>query len=283
MNAENVKKIILASDIHLCHCDWLGVAPENRVQKFIDDLQKEYTQQPFEALLLLGDYSLDHWKWQTKGSYIEQGISYTKIFVEKYLSQLRDLSIEIRMIAGNHEQYGEALWQTLTGHRREDIYITGDWLFILIDTYKADLDPTEHSDGTYTGADMNFILQALAQYPDKKVILCSHYLEPWRDSEAFKALLRNENRIICLFGGHIHRSEIWQMEEEYGSKCVLSIGHYANPGISPPEKCMWGYRRLILSDSYLESCYVTPRNIYYVNNQKITHPYGEQDYLKIQI
>ncbi len=72
-------KIILASDIHLCHCNWLGVAPEVRVQKFIDDLKAEYQKEPFEALLLLGDYSLDHWKWQIKGSYAPRRASRSSI------------------------------------------------------------------------------------------------------------------------------------------------------------------------------------------------------------
>ncbi len=275
-------KIILASDIHLCHCNWLGVAPEVRVQKFIDDLKAEYQKEPFEALLLLGDYSLDHWKWQIKGSYIAQGKSYTKIFVDEYLSQLANLPIEIRMIAGNHEQYGDALWHELTGHHREEFYITGDWLFILMDTYKADLDPTEHSDGTYTGADMDLIRRMMDAYPDKKVILCSHYVEPWKDTEEFIDLLRNDDRVVCLFGGHNHRAEIWGMEE-YGKKPVLSCGQYADPGTKPPTDCMWGYRRLILTDTYIESCYVTPENRIVLNGEEILHPYGEQDSIRIEL
>ncbi len=278
----NEKKIIIASDIHLCHVDWLGVAPEERVQRFIDDLKREYKKQPFEALLLLGDYSLDHWKWQVKGSYIEQGKSYTKIFVDEYLSQLKDLPIEIRMIAGNHEQYGDELWYALTGHHREELYVTGDWLFILMDTYKANLDPTEHSDGTYTGADMEFIREAMAKYPDKKVIICSHYVEPWKDTQEFIELLRNDRRVVCLFGGHNHRSEIWGMEE-YGEKPVFSCGQYANPGTKPVTDCMWGYRRLLITDKYLDCCYVTPENEIFIDGEKALHPYGEQDHIIINL
>ena len=36
------KRIILASDIHLCHFDWFGVKAEDRVQKFVDDVKAEY-------------------------------------------------------------------------------------------------------------------------------------------------------------------------------------------------------------------------------------------------
>ncbi len=276
------KKIIIASDIHLCHEPWLGVPPEERVQRFVDDIKREYEREPFEALLLLGDYSLDHWKWQIKGSYLTEGKSYTKIFVDKYLSQLKELPIEIRMIAGNHEQYGEEKWHTLTGYRREDTYVTGDWLFILMDTYKADLDPTEHSDGTYTGADMEFIRASMAKYPDKRVIICAHYEEAWKDKEEFKALLREDARIVCHFVGHHHRSEIWGMEE-FGAKPTFGCGHYAKSGTKQPTDCMWGYRRLILTDKYIDCCYVTPENEIFLDGEKILHKYGEQDSMRIKL
>lgn len=284
LSEENMgrKKIILASDLHYCRQNWLGVDPDVRMQKFIDDMRAEYEKEPFEALLLLGDYSLDHWKWQTKGSYLEEGISCTELFVDKYLSQLEDLPIEIRMIPGNHEQFGKRLWNKLTGHRREEIYVTGDWLFILMDTYSDGLNPTEHSDGIYTGADVNFIRCAMLSHPGKKVIICSHYIEPWKDTEAFCRILRND-RVKCLFAGHTHRSEIWHMEEKYGSKCVIFTGQYSEPGETPPTKSMWGYRRLILTDEYLESCYVTPQNTIVYNGETIVHPYGEQEAITIEL
>lgn len=275
-------RIILASDIHLCHFDWYGLKAEDRVQKLIDDLKDEYKKEPFEALLLLGDYSLDHWKWQIKGSYIEKGISNTKRFVDEYLSQLKELPIEIRMIAGNHEQYGEELYHRLTGYHREDVYVTGEWLFILMDTYKGGLDPTEHHDGVYTGADVEFIRKQMEIYPDKKVIICCHYIEPWKDTEEFKALLRDD-RVVCLFAGHTHRSEIWHMEEEYGSKKVLFTGQYGESGEKPPTKSMWGFRELILTDEYMESSYITPENTVTINDEKIIHLYGKQDQITISV
>ena len=276
------KRIILASDIHLCHFDWYGVKAEDRLQKFIDDLKSEYEKYPYEALLLLGDYSLDHWKWQVKGSYIEKGISNTKRFVDEYLSQLRTLPIEIRMIAGNHEQYGEELYHELTGYHREDVYVTGDWLFILMDTYKGGLDPTEHHDGVYTGADMEFINKQLDAYPDKRVIICSHYIEPWRDTEEFKALLR-EDRVVCLFAGHTHKSEIWHMEEEYGSKKTIFTGQYGDLNHKLMTKSMWGFRELILGDDYIESNYITPENTLIIDGETVTHPYGKQEGIKINL
>ena len=278
----NDKRIILASDIHLCDYDWYGMKAEDRVQKFVDDLKAEYEKQPFEALLLLGDYSLDHWSYNIMGSYLERGISNTKRFVEDYLSQLKALPIEIRMIAGNHEMYGEALFHELTGYHREDVYVTGDWLFILMDTYRGGLDPTEHMDGIYTGADVEFIRAQMAAYPDKRVVICSHYLEHWRDTEELKALLRDD-RVICLVQGHTHKSEVWHNEEEYGFTKTLFTGQYSELNTTVKEKCMWGFREMILTDDYLESHYITPANVIDLNGREIVQEYGRQDSVVIPL
>ena len=272
-------RILLASDIHLCHKVWFGVDSDVRVQKFIDDIRAEYERQPFDALLLLGDYSLDHWKWNEKGSYIELGISNTKRFVDEYLSQLSDLPIEIRMIAGNHEQYGEELYFQLTGYHREDVYVTGDFLFILMDTYQDGLDPTEHHDGMYTGADVEFIKEQMAAYPDKKVIICSHYLEHWKDTEEFKEILRDE-RVICMVQGHTHKSEVWHNEEEYGSTKTMFTGQYGEPSNSSAGP-MWGFREIILTEDYLTSSYITPANTITQNGETVSYPYAKQDSVTI--
>ena len=272
------KRILLASDIHLCHLDWNGMENPKRVQKFIDDVREEYKKEPFEALLLLGDYSLDHWKWQIKGSYLAQGVSYTKHFVEEYLSQLKDLPIEIRMIAGNHEQYGDELYYEMTGHHREQIYVTGDWLFILMDTYKGGLDPTEHHDGVYTGADIDFVKEQMAAYPDKKVVICSHYLEPWKETDEFKAILRDE-RVKCLFCGHNHRADVWTLEEDCGKKIEACDGNYGEA----TEKCLWGFRELILTATTLESSYITPANTLTIGEKTIVHPYTKSDVFTVEL
>ena len=272
------KRLLLASDIHLCHLDWNGMENARRVQKFIDDIKAEYEREPFEALLLLGDYSLDHWKWQIKGSYLTQGVSNTKRFVDEYLSQLKTLPIEIRMIAGNHEQYGDALYFELTGHHREEIYVTGDWLFLLMDTYKGGLDPTEHHDGVYTGADLDFVKAQMEAYPDKKVVICSHYLEPWKESDEFKEILRDE-RVVCLFCGHNHRSDVWHLEEDCGNKIEACDGNYGEA----TGNCLWGFREVILTDHSLESSYITPANTLKIGDKIVNHHYTKSDSFRVEI
>ena len=67
-NEAKRMRVILMSDIHYCK-EWYGIAPEMKREMLCADLEREYAKDPYQALLLLGDYSLDHWVWDTKGTY----------------------------------------------------------------------------------------------------------------------------------------------------------------------------------------------------------------------
>ena len=278
-NMKNKQRFLIASDIHLCHIDWYGVPTEERMERFVRHVEEEYAKEPFEALLLLGDYSLDHWKWNIKGCWLTEGKSNTRTFAETYVSRLKKLGVPIVMIAGNHEQYGEALWTELTGYHRRDHLVCGDILFIFPDTFGADLDPTEHSDGTYCGVDVTFIKEIMAKYPDKKVILCAHHFAPERESEAFRTLVKEEKRILCLFGGHVHRSNVVELGEAWGNKVLLYTGNYAyNTGKeADAETSFWGFRDLKINSDEWSSRYITPENTAVIDGKEIHHPYGVQD------
>lgn len=194
-------RILLASDIHLCHIDWYGTKNDKQVEKCVADIEAECRREGADALLLLGDYSLDHWAWHVKGCWLNDGVSNTARFVRTYMERLRAACGEIRMIAGNHEQYGDALWQEQTGFARKDHLLCGGVLFILLDTFGADLDPVCHSDGTYCGADVLYIREKMAQYPDMPVILCAHHFAPEKESEEFCALVRGRSASSACSAG----------------------------------------------------------------------------------
>ena len=272
-------RFLIASDTHWCHLDWYGVPTEERMARFVRHVKDEFEKEPFEALLLLGDYSLDHWKWNIKGCWLTEGKSNTRTFAEVCVGELEKLGVPIAMIAGNHEQYGEALWTELTGYRRRDHLICGDILFILPDTFGADLDPTEHSDGTYCGVDVAYVKEIMAKYPEHKVVLCAHHFAPERESEEFKALVRENDRILTLFGGHVHRSNVVELGEEWGGKALLYTGNYSyNTGKeADAETSFWGFRDLILDGDTLISHYITPENTAVLEGKEIHHAYGTQD------
>ncbi len=281
----NRKRFLLCSDTHLCHIDWYGVPTEERMERLIKHIKEEYEKDPFEALLFLGDYSLDFWKWDIGGCYVANGRSETKEFMDKYVSRLFDLGIPMGFIAGNHEQYGYKKWNEITGYDRKDFLICDDILFILLDAFGEDLDPTEHSDGTFTAADTEYIAMLMENYPDKKVILCSHHFAPERESEEFKKLVREGERILCLFGGHVHLSDIHPLGEEFGGKALLYTGNYSYSGVkdAPPTASMWGFRDLIIDGDTLVSRYITPENEIELEGKRVLHPYGYQDVYEMKI
>lgn len=279
------KRFLIASDIHLCHVDWYGVPTAERMERFVRHVKEEYAKDPFEALLFLGDYSLDHWKWDIQGCYLTEGRSRTKEFVDGYVSSLLELGVPIGFIAGNHEQYGDKLWNELTGYDRKDFIICGDILFILLDTFGADLDPTEHSDGTFIPSDVAYIKALMENYPSKKVILAAHHFDPEKESEEFKRLVCDDDRILCLFGGHVHKSDVIELGEEWGGKALLYTGNYSYCGVkdAPPTASMWGFRDLIIDGDTLESRYITPENDILLDGTHVHQPYGYQDEYKIKI
>ncbi len=274
-------RLILMSDIHYCN-EWYGITPEMKREMLCTDLEREYEQYPYDAILLLGDYSLDHWAWNTKGSYLTQGISDTKRFVGHCLPRMAPRGVDVRMIAGNHEQYGEALWQDLTGFNRRDHLVCGSVLFILLDTFGGDLDPIEHSDGTYVGVNMADIRAIMLRYPDKKVILCAHWFDMEQESEEFRSFIAQEDRILCLFCGHNHLSKIISTGEKYGNKPIIYTGHYSYSGEKNPVHCLNGYREVLITEEGITSKYIVPSHTYTMRNVKFTTEYAEQDAIEIK-
>ena len=275
-------RVILSSDIHHVGHSWYGVSAEQHMENLARELENEYKNDPYDALLLLGDYSLDHWAWNTKGSYLTKGVSNTKEFVDLCMKRIAPEGVEVRMIAGNHEQYGDALWYELTGYKRRDHLVLGDVLFILTDSFGGDLDPTEHSDGTFIGSDASEIKALMNEYPDKKVILCSHWFDMTRESEEFKLLLKNEDRILCLFCGHNHISRVGSTGEECGNKPILYTGNYSYSGEPNPIRCLQGYRELIVTDEGITSKYIVPANKFVVSCITLTTERAEQDQFELK-
>ena len=272
---SEAKRILLISDVHNCHIDWYGVTNAERMERFVRHVREENERAPFEMILFLGDYSLDFWVWAEKGCYVDHQESRTQEFVEKYLSRM---PAPWYMIAGNHEQYSEEKWQRITGCSRRATVAVGSWLFILTDGFGADLDPTEHSDGTFTPIDVEYVHEQMAKHPDHKIVLCSHHFDPRFETEEGKALLSDE-RIVCLFAGHVHLSRIVDL----CGKKLCWTGNYSYSSEKDPLVSMWGFREAILTDDSLVTRYITPENEIELDGKKITVPYKTQDELEIRL
>lgn len=257
------QRILLLSDLHYCQEEYGGISREEKAERIVQQIKDEHQKYPFSLILFLGDYSLDHWAWKTFGTWLTEGKSYTKEFVDRYL---QDLPAPFYLLPGNHEQYDEEQWRSITGCSRSAEFVIGDYLFILWDSFGANLNPQEHSDGTYTPPDTSKILEIMAQHPDKKVFLCSHSFQPVLTPEEC-ALVRNP-RVVCLFQGHTHYSTVLTLPEEYDSKLLLQTGGWS--GTAAHSNCVWGMRDLYLEEDRVTSGYLVPR-------QKLIHR-GEQPY-----
>lgn len=263
------KRILLISDVHNCHKDWYGVSNDERMERFVRHLHEEYAREPYEMILFLGDYSLDFWQWDEKGCYVDHQESRTQEFVEKYV---RRLPAPWYMIAGNHEQYGEEKWKEITGCSRQGAVTVGDWLFVMLDGFGANLDPDFHSDGTFTPIDVSFVRAQMEKHPNHKVVLCSHHFDHRYETDEGKALIQDP-RIVCLFAGHVHLSRI----VDFLGKKLIWTGNYSYSSEKDPMQSMWGYREAILSEDSITTRYITPENTVVLDGKEINVAYSAQD------
>ncbi len=208
-----MKRILFISDFHYCQDSYGEISIDEKAIRLVNQINEEHQKHPIDYILMLGDYSLDHWGWFSKGTLLSKGESYTARFFEKYVCKF---PAPYFALAGNHEQYGEEGWQKITGNSRNGEVVIDDTVFIMWDSYGADLDPAEHSDGTYTPPRVNEIRKIIDENKGKKIILCSHYFKPCYTKEEIELI--NEPSIICLFVGHSHYACAEDLPKEYGRK-----------------------------------------------------------------
>ena len=272
------ERILFLSDLHDCHIHWYGTTTSDRLEKMVKDVE---AAGHFDQLIVMGDVSLDFWGWNEGGSYLQETPrSNTAHFMKTYMPRLPKPSC---IIPGNHEQYGTEKWQEITGWGREYVLETKCALFIAVDGYSGNLDPTEHSDGTYQPVNCDFIEKAMADCPDKPVFLLSHFFEMNKESDRFKALLKNNDRILAMMVGHTHRSAVLDAGEETGHKPILQCGNYSYSGEKEPGICFWGWRELIFEDDgTVHSFYHTPYSEYRHGDGAFVQEEGNQDEWTIQ-
>jgi len=240
------KRILIATDLHYCEMLWHNTDRVGRMKKFCTSVNKEYSENPFDMMLFLGDYSLDFWVWSTGGTYLNNPpVSDTANFMKDIYPQL---PLKAYMIPGNHEQYGNEKWKELTGFPRQFSVVYGDYVFLMCDTFAGNLNPTEHNDGTYTGIDTEFLKLMLQTHTDKKIIICAHNIIPERETEELKKLICENERIIAAFTGHTHRSNTVILDSQWRNFPIFYCGDFSYS--SGQENPNWGYRILNLENVF---------------------------------
>ena len=95
------------------------------------------------------------------------------------------------------------------------------------------------------------------------------------ESEEFAQLLREEDRIIAMFAGHTHLSNIVNLGEKYGNKCVIYDGAFSYS--RDIEHTRWGFRELRFEDGKVTTAYLTPPSEITLNGELARHKGGSQD------
>lgn len=259
-------RVIICSDLHLCKHpisggdpDWMGRSAEERMDNFVEKMNEYYEKAPYEKVVFLGDYSLDH-EIPPLGT-MPFGPSDTERFIKDYASRLKT---PYYMIPGNHEQYGYGTWLRMVGTSRQSAFTVGGYLFVCLDNYQGILDPEVGGNGQYTPTDLSFVKKKMEEYPNLPVILCSHFFELGEESEEFFDLLKNEKRIVCLFCGHDHRAAVTELGERADGVCMYHDGHYSFSGHCygghNEPLMMWGFCDVLLTEKGVKVFYFEPEN-----------------------
>ena len=253
-------RVIISSDVHHCTTNWYNLSSSIRMQMWVNAIKEEHEKKPIDLLIINGDTSLDYYAKQ--GTYTEQGISYTKEFVERFVSQLPE-EIPVYIMPGNHEAYTNAKWKEITGNDRQQTVAMKGNLFILLDNYGSEVGLKYDGDAACTPTDVGYIEQQMEAHPEcNKVWLIAHHFDVKNESEEFKALVKNNKKILGLFSGHSHQNSVTNLGAEFGGKKLAQTGNFsysyytAMPSgdeakdLSNLKNSFWGFRELnIMSEA----------------------------------
>ncbi len=243
-NAQNDRlRILLTSDIHCTDLlEWYGVTNAQRMQHWVDTVLAEHAADPFAAILIPGDISLDY---HDKKTPYDKGYSTGKEWMEQYLSQLPPIPRFI--LAGNHEQFTHEDWFALTGNHRQGSVTVGNHTFIMLDSFACDLGPTYDSSDQYSPMDVSYIQKTMLAHPKNNIYLVSHYFNLDLETEEFRHLLKTEDRIKGLYAGHTHLNRVIPLGAEYRNLTIAETGNFSYTLEKDLLRGFWGFRDLILT------------------------------------
>jgi len=140
-------RVLITSDIHCTDLgDWYGVRNEDRMEHWLREIHREHEKHPFDLILIPGDISLDYHDNRTP---FDKGYSTGYLFMKMYASRL-PAGVPLLVTAGNHEQFPEETWRTITGNPRQCHAVVGNHTFVMLDGFREALLPTYDSTDAYS-------------------------------------------------------------------------------------------------------------------------------------
>ena len=247
-----------------------GKKQGEKVQKIYDDIMEENRRSPLDAVLVLGDLSIDDY------DYRNLPWNFCKKFKEECMDRLPCPSYAI---PGNHDSYTNDKWVEVFGYDRQyAIELVGDNVFIMADTFAdTPANPANPASGSpHTKLDEAFLCECLEKYKGKKIFLCAHHFNADRTfEESTKKIIKENPDIVCLFRGHVHINSVIDLGEDFGGKQLIDIGGYGYSGRKVDGKWdfnvfdfswAWGYQIVEVYDDKIRTYHVKTDNHYVATN-----------------
>ena len=252
-----------------------GYTQEEKIEAILDDIEDFSERQPVDAVMVLGDLSLDDY------GYRNLPISYLKDLKKDFLDEL---DLPWYAIAGNHDSYPNEEWKAIIGTDRQYSVKIGDAAFIMLDTFADEL-ATSASGSPYVGVDIEWLEKELEKYPTESIFLCTHFYKADAADYKFKKLLKDNPRIACIFRGHTHKSTLLA-PEELNFTILADIGGYAYDGDDSSgtwdfsqfnDRWAWGYQVLEWNETEARIYHVKTPRTYTGSNGTFNFPGGIEE------
>ena len=215
--------------------DAFGYTQTEKMSAILTDVNKFAERENVEGVLVLGDLGTDDYGFRNLSE------NYVQKFKEEVMAKFPGVSYAL---PGNHDTYPNDMWNEIFGYDRQYSVKIGDAAFIMLDTY-ADLSTVDASGSRYTGIDVDWLEKELEKYPTEQIFLCCHYLGSQEENYKLNKILRENERIVCVFRGHTHLNEILVCNN-LNNEFMFDLGGYAYMG----EKTAAGYDYSVYDNSW---------------------------------
>lgn len=260
--------------------DAFGFTQREKIDKITEAVLAENEASPLDAVFVLGDLSID-----------DHDFRHLPNFCRRFKEECMDaLPCPSYAIPGNHDSYPDEMWSEIFGYSREFTVKFGNIAFIMLDTFNST--PAKTASGSpYTPANIEFLKKELASLNNEKIFLCAHHICDEKESEEFKQIVREDDRILGMFRGHTHLNKILTYED-LGNKPLVDIGGYAYMGKKIGDRYVfsifdkswaWGYQIVEVYDREIKSYHVTPAITYHASNGVFDIPHSTSDECVIKI
>ncbi|WP_041766665.1 3',5'-cyclic-AMP phosphodiesterase [Psychromonas ingrahamii] len=191
-------QLLQITDTHLFsdrNKDLLGIKPAESYEAVIKHASRYSSK--CQAVLSTGDLSQDH----TQQSYLD------------FTKQIKTLNLPCYWLPGNHDTQSVMLPSLLQEGLAQSKQIVSDfWQIILLD---SQVEGAPH--GFLTEQQLNFLQQALTEYPDKHTLICVHHhvlpvKSAWLDqhilknNQQFLELIKLHKNVRVVLSGHVHQA-----------------------------------------------------------------------------